>query len=146
MIGGIGKETAKLFAEHGWRVIATMRTPEKEEELTKYDNVELFPLDVTCSEQIRRTTEEILSRYDVDVLFHNAGYGMRTRFEDMTDERIHRSIDTNLLGMVRVLRAFIPHFKKRCGGTVLVTTSLAGVIGLPLDGVCAADKWAAQGM
>ena len=143
---GIGKETAKLFAEHGWRVIATMRTPENENELTKYDNVELYPLDVTLPEQVKQTAEAILSRYDVDVLFHNAGYGMRARFEDMTDEMIHRSIDTNILGMVRVLQAFIPHFKQRRGGTILVTTSLAGVIGLPLDGVYAADKWAAQGM
>ena len=108
---GIGKETAKLFAEHGWRVIATMRTPENENELTKYDNVELYPLDVTLPEQVKQTAEAILSRYDVDVLFHNAGYGMRARFEDMTDEMIHRSIDTNILGMVRVLQAFIPHFK-----------------------------------
>lgn len=40
--GGIGKETAKWFAERGWRVIATMRTPENEEELTQYDNASCF--------------------------------------------------------------------------------------------------------
>jgi NAD(P)-dependent dehydrogenase (short-subunit alcohol dehydrogenase family) len=43
---GIGKATAKLFQEKGWNVIATMRTPEKEEELTKLNNVFLTRLDV----------------------------------------------------------------------------------------------------
>ena len=52
---GIGKATAKLFAEKGWTVIATMRTPGKETELTAYDNVHLYPLDVTNPEQIAQT-------------------------------------------------------------------------------------------
>jgi NAD(P)-dependent dehydrogenase (short-subunit alcohol dehydrogenase family) len=43
---GIGKTTAKLFQEKDWNFTATMRTPEKEEELTKLDNVFLTRLDV----------------------------------------------------------------------------------------------------
>lgn len=35
----IGKATTKLFHDKGWNVVATMRTPEKEEELTNLDNV-----------------------------------------------------------------------------------------------------------
>ena len=56
---GIGKATAKLFAEKGWTVIATMRTPEKETELTSYDNVHLYPLDVTNPEQIAQTVSAV---------------------------------------------------------------------------------------
>jgi NAD(P)-dependent dehydrogenase (short-subunit alcohol dehydrogenase family) len=36
---GIGRATAKLFHDKGWNVIATMRAPEKEAELTNLDNV-----------------------------------------------------------------------------------------------------------
>ena len=43
---GIGKETAKYFQDKGWNVIATMRNPEKETELTKLDNVLVTKLDV----------------------------------------------------------------------------------------------------
>ncbi|MEL7341347.1 MAG: SDR family NAD(P)-dependent oxidoreductase, partial [Bacteroidota bacterium] len=43
---GIGKSTAKLFQEKGWNVIATMRTPEKEEELNTLENVLVTRLDV----------------------------------------------------------------------------------------------------
>ena len=46
---GIGKATAKFFAEQGWNVIASMRTPEKEEELTKINNVFVIKLDVQGS-------------------------------------------------------------------------------------------------
>lgn len=143
---GIGKATAKLFAEKGWRVIATMRTPEKETELTSYDNVILYPLDVTKPEQIKDTVQKVLKTEDVDVLFNNVGAGMKARLEDIPEEVIYHSFETNLLGMIRVTQAFIPHFKERKSGTILTTTSLAGIIGLPLDGFYAADKWGMQGL
>ena len=83
---GIGKATAKLFAEKGWTVIATMRSPEKETELTKYENIKIYPLDLTKPEQITDTVFAVLELYDVDVLFNNAGYGIKSCFEDMTEE------------------------------------------------------------
>lgn len=143
---GIGKATAKLFAEKGWTVIAAMRTPEKETELTAYPNVHLFPLDVTNPELIESTVSAVLREYDVDVLFNNAGYGMKARFEDMTEEAMQRSLNTNLLGMVRVTQKFISYFKAKKSGMILTTTSLAGEMGLVLDGIYAADKWAVTGL
>lgn len=143
---GIGKATAKLFAENGWTVIATMRTPERETELTAYENVKLYPLDITKPEQIEETVSAVLAEHDVDVLFNNAGYGMKARFEDMTEEIMWKSLNTNLLGMVRVTQKFIPYFKKKRAGLILTTTSLAGEMGLILDGIYAADKWAVTGL
>lgn len=143
---GIGKATAKLFAERGWTVIATMRTPEKETELTAYEQVKLYPLDVTKPEQIASTISEVLEHYDVDVLFNNVGYGMKARLEDIPEDMMWRSIDTNLFGMIRVTQRFIPYFKNKKTGLILTTTSLAGEMGLILDGVYAADKWAVTGL
>lgn len=143
---GIGKATAKLFAEKGWTVIATMRRPEKETELTKYENIKLYPLDITKPELIAETVSAVLEKYDVDVLFNNAGYGIKSRFEDMTEDIMWKSINTNILGMVRVTQKFIPYFKQKKAGMILTTTSLAGEMGLVLDGIYAADKWAVTGM
>ena len=143
---GIGKATAKLFAEKGWTVIAAMRSPEKETELTSYENVFIYPLDVTKPEVIENTVSEVLGKYDVDVLFNNAGYGMKSRFEDMTEEAMQRSLNTNLLGMIRVTQKFIPYFKAKKSGMIMTTTSLAGEMGLVLDGIYAADKWAVTGV
>lgn len=143
---GIGKETAKLFAGKGWRVIATMRHPEREMELTEYENVVLYPLDVTKPEQIKETVRQVLEKENVDVLFNNVGAGMKARLEDISEEMIQQSFETNLLGMIRVTQAFIPYFKQKKSGMILTTTSLAGIIGLPLDGFYAADKWGMQGL
>ncbi|HJC06236.1 MAG TPA: SDR family NAD(P)-dependent oxidoreductase [Candidatus Enterocloster excrementipullorum] len=143
---GIGKASAKLFAKKGWTVTATMRRPEKETELTEYENIKLYPLDVANPEQVAETVSAVLAQYDVDVLFNNAGYGMKARFEDMTEEFMWKSINTNVLGMVRVTQKFIPYFKQKRAGMILTTTSLAGEMGLVLDGVYAADKWAVTGM
>ena len=146
---GIGKATAKLFAEKNWTVMATMRNPSKEAELgelTSYKNVALYPLDITNPTQVKETVSTVLKQFNVDVLFNNAGYGMKARFEDMDEAMMKKSIDTNILGMIRVTQAFITHFKARKSGTILTTTSLAGEMGLILDGVYAADKWAVTGM
>ncbi len=94
---GIGKESVKLFSSKGWRVIATMRNPEKEKELSQLKNVHLFTLDITNIEEVKKTSQEILDKFNVDVLFNNAGIGMKYRFEDMTEEAIKNSIDTNIL-------------------------------------------------
>lgn len=143
---GIGKATAKLFAQKGWTVIATMRSPEKETELTVFENVHLYPMDITNSQQVKETSAAILEKFDVDVLFNNAGYGMKAKFEDMEEDEARKSLDTNVLGMVRVTQTFIPHFKSRKSGIIMTTTSLAGEMGLILDGIYAADKWATTGI
>lgn len=56
---GIGKASAKFFQEKGWNVIATMRTPEKEEELTQLDNVLVSRLDVLDVDSIDNTIKQV---------------------------------------------------------------------------------------
>lgn len=58
---GLGKATAKLFAAEGWKVIATMRKPENEQELNLLGNITLLPLDVTDPEQICETVQKSYS-------------------------------------------------------------------------------------
>lgn len=58
---GLGRATAKLFASKGWKVIATMRNPEKETELNKLSGVVLLPLDVTDLKQIKSGVEKALA-------------------------------------------------------------------------------------
>jgi NAD(P)-dependent dehydrogenase (short-subunit alcohol dehydrogenase family) len=69
---GLGKATARLFAQKGWKVIATMRDPEKETELIGLTNVSLLALDVADPIQIDRIVAEVVAKSDVDVVFNNA--------------------------------------------------------------------------
>lgn len=119
---GLGKATARLFQSKGWKVIATMRNPEKETELTKLDNVSVLPLDITNVAQISSTVDKALALGDVDVIFNNAGYALSGALEALSDDKIVRQIDTNLLGAIRVTQAFIPYFRQRKAG-LFITTS-----------------------
>jgi NADP-dependent 3-hydroxy acid dehydrogenase YdfG len=53
----LGRATAKLFHQNGWNVIATMRTPERETELTQLDNVLLTRLDAQDAPSTRSAVE-----------------------------------------------------------------------------------------
>lgn len=142
---GLGKATAKLFAEHGWNVIATMRKPENETELSTLENITLLPLDVTNAEQIKTTAEKAISLGNIDVVFNNAGYGLGGVFEATSDEQLTRQINTNLLGVMRVTQVFTPHFRENKSGLFISTTSIGGLMAFPFFSVYHATKWALEG-
>lgn len=142
---GLGKETAKLFAANGWNVIATMRKPENENELAQLENITLLPLDVTDAAQITDTVEKAIALYDIDVVFNNAGYGLMGPLEAIDDAQLVRQIDTNLLGVIRVTKAFLPHFREKRKGLFISTTSIGGLITFPLSSIYHATKWAIEG-
>lgn len=142
---GLGKATAKLFQARGWNVIATMREPKKETELTQLDNVTLLPMDVTDPEQIKTTVAKAISLYNIDVVFNNAGYGLMGAMEALSDEQILRQLNTNLLGVLRVTREFIPHFREKKNGLFISTTSIGGLFGFPLHSIYHATKFAIEG-
>ena len=142
---GLGKASAKLFAERGWNVIATMRKPENETELNQLQKVHLLPLDVTNIAQIESTAQEAQSLGKIDVVFNNAGYGLAGPFEGATDEQLTRQIETNLLGVMRVTKAFLPHFREQKSGTFITTTSIGGLVTFPFNSVYHATKWALEG-
>lgn len=142
---GLGKACAKLFAHKEWHVIATMRSPEKEVELNLHNNIDILPLDVTNTDLIKSTAEKAISYGPIDVVFNNAGYGLAGPFEGASDEQIVRQLNTNLLGVMRVTQAFIPHFRAKKNGLFITTTSIGGLITLPFNSVYHATKWGLEG-
>jgi NAD(P)-dependent dehydrogenase (short-subunit alcohol dehydrogenase family) len=142
---GLGKATAKLFASRGWKVIATMRTPENEKELNLIDNITLLPLDVTNLAQIKETAQKAIISGNIDVVFNNAGYGLIGPLESTTDEQLVRQLNTNMLGVIRVTQAFIPYFRENQKGLFISTTSIGGLITFPFSSVYHATKWALEG-
>lgn len=142
---GLGKATAKLFQSNGWNVIATMRTPESETELSQLDNVTVLPLDVTNLEQIQSTVKKALEISDIDLVFNNAGYGLIGPLEALNDDQIVKQLNTNLLGVIRVTQAFIPYFREKRKGMFITTTSIGGLIAFPLGSTYHATKWALEG-
>jgi NAD(P)-dependent dehydrogenase (short-subunit alcohol dehydrogenase family) len=142
---GLGRATARLFADRGFRVIATMRAPHKETEFQTIPNITVLPLDVTDPAQIRAATRAAIEQGGVDVVFNNAGYGLVGPFEGVTPEQMARQVDTNLLGVLRTTHAFLGHLRERGSGTIITTTSIAGLTAFPLQSMYNATKWALEG-
>jgi NAD(P)-dependent dehydrogenase (short-subunit alcohol dehydrogenase family) len=142
---GLGRAAAKLFASRGWTVLATMRSPDKEQDLATLPNVMLLSLDITDPQQITGAANEALARGEVDVVFNNAGYGMPGPLEGVTDEQMLRMVHTNLMGPIRVTKAFTPHFRARRAGLFINTTSIGGLITVPFNSMYHATKWALEG-
>lgn len=122
-----------------------MRNPSKETELAALPNVVLLALDITDPQQIGEAASATLARGDVDVVFNNAGYGMAGPLEGVTDEQMLRMVHTNLMGPIRVTKAFTPHFREKRRGLFINTTSIGGLITVPLNSMYHATKWALEG-
>lgn len=142
---GLGKETAKIFQSKGWNVIATMRNPANEAELTQLPNVTVLPLDVTNTAQLRQTVDTVLSTYAVDVVLNNAGYGLIGPLEAFSDEQIYDQMATNLFGVINITRAFLPYFRERKNGTFINITSSFGLLGYPTCSIYNASKFGVDG-
>ncbi|MDN3693429.1 SDR family oxidoreductase [Chryseobacterium tructae] len=142
---GLGKATAQLFQQKGWKVIATMRNTEAGSDLASLDHITVLPLDVTHPEQIHAAVKQTLELGDVDVVFNNAGYGLMGPLEALSDEQIVRQMNTNLLGTIRVTQAFTPYFREKKNGIFISTTSIGGLMTFPLNSIYHATKWALEG-
>lgn len=143
---GIGRATARLFAQKGWNVLATMRRPEKETELTQLENVAVTRLDVQDRSSIDAAVRFGLERFGaIDTLVNNAGYGQYGLFEAVPREKVQEQFDVNLFGVMDVTRAVLPHFRARHRGTIVNVSSGAGIFTLPMLSLYCASKFALEG-
>ena len=143
---GFGRLTAKTFYEKGWNVVATMRSPEKETELTHLDGMLVTRLDVTDEDSIKTAVEQTIENFGrIDALINNAGYGGHAMFEQFEHNHIARMFDTNVFGPMRIAKAVLPLMRKQGGGAIVNVTSMAGIIGLPFTSTYSASKFAVEG-
>lgn len=144
---GIGKETAKLFQGKGWNVIATMRNPEQEVELSNLENVLITRLDVLDLESIYESIKLGITKFGkIDALLNNAGYGAYGPLEAFPRENIIRQFNTNVIGLMDVTRAITPHFRENKEGVIINVSSIGGKITYPLGALYHGTKFAVEGI
>ena len=137
---GIGNATAKLFNSKGWNVIATMRNPEKETELSQLDNILVTKLDVLDLDSIEKAVKEGIRKFGkIDVLLNNAGYGAYGPLESFPRENIVRQFNTNVIGLLDVTRVLLPHFRQNKGGILVNISSIGGKVKIVEPGAVATD-------
>ena len=143
---GIGKAAAIYFAERGWNVAATMRTPTSADSLSNYENISVIALDVESSVSIESAVNEALKDFgEIDVLINNAGYGLYGIFEALSREQIAHQFAVNVFGVMDVCRAVLPHFRSRKNGTIVNVSSGAGIVAVPLLSAYCSSKFALEG-
>lgn len=144
---GLGKETAKLFQQKGWNVIASMRNPENGTELTALENVLVTRLDVLDLGSIESTVNEGIQRFGkIDVLLNNAGYGAYGPLESCPREKIIRQFNTNVIGLLDVTKALLPHFRNNKSGMIINISSIGGKMTFPLGVLYHGTKFAVEGI
>lgn len=144
---GIGKATAQLFQAQGWNVIATMRNPQNETELTNLPNVLVTKLDVTDLSSIQNALTESLVKFGkIDVLVNNAGYGAYGPLESFSREKISRQFNTNVIGLLDVTQTILPHFRSNKTGIIINISSIGGKVAFPLGALYHGTKFAVEGI
>jgi short-subunit dehydrogenase len=144
---GLGKETAKLFHSKGWNVVATMRNPGNETELKKLKNLHVAKLDVLDLESVENAVQEGIGKFGrIDVLVNNAGYGAYGPLESFSREKIIKQFNTNVIGLLDVTKAFLPHFRKNKSGVIINISSIGGKMTFPLGSLYHGTKFAVEGI
>lgn len=144
---GIGEATAKHFQANGWNVVATMRTPENAGDLADLENVHVSRLDVTDPASIAEAVAAGIDRFGkIDVLLNNAGYGAYGALEAFSMDRIRRQFDTNVVGLMEVTKAVLPHMRRNRAGTIINISSIGGQITFPLGTLYHGTKFAVEGL
>lgn len=133
---GFGLETARLFLEREWNVIATMRTP-REGVLPPSDRLRVLALDVTDANSIRRAVE---AAGPLDALVNNAGIGWLNALEGTPMVVARDVFETNTLGTMAMTQAVLPQLRERKAGVVVNVTSSVTLRSLPLLSVYTASK------
>ncbi|QRR01415.1 SDR family oxidoreductase [Dyadobacter sandarakinus] len=143
---GIGRQTARLFRQNGWNVIASMRNPENETELNALENVWVSRLDVTDQASIDRTISEGIARFGtIDALVNSAGYGLFGAFESIDRPHFQQQFDVNVFGLMEMVRAVLPVFRAQKTGVIINISSYGGQVALPFATAYAASKFAVEG-
>ncbi|NTF41192.1 SDR family oxidoreductase [Rhizobium rhizogenes] len=144
---GVGKSTARFFAAQGWNVVATMRSPQPELADENPERILVMALDVSDQASVGAAIEAGIARFGkIDVVINNAGITMVSIFEATPQEAARQIFETNVFGVMNVIREATPHLRKQGGGTIVNVTSGVGFMAVPLLSLYVASKHAVEGL
>jgi len=142
---GIGRATARLFAREGAKVVCCdiqeTIAPRIDELIKDKEGGEALFVhcDVTKQEDLDGAVKGAIDTFGrLDILYNNAGAGIRKKIHEHTDEEWNFVLNTNLNAMFRGARAVMPHFIKQKSGNMVTTASTFGLLASPeYPGYCA---------
>ena len=149
---GIGRATALALARRGCAVVVSARREERLVEVAQAcraaggDGI-VKVADVSDPMQVDELVASTVSRFGrLDVMVNNAGYGLRARVHETSDEQMRAIFDVNFHGVFYGCRAAAPVMMRQRGGHIFNISSIIGKRGSPLNGAYCATKFAVAGL
>lgn len=145
---GMGEAATFEYAARDWNVVATMRdTTKANPAFTDLGNVLVTRLDVTDIAGIEQAVKEAVDRFGaIDALVNAAGYGQLGAVEEISPDQLRDQFETNVVGLVQVIQAVLPHMRERGSGHIINIGSMGGHVSLPTMAVYCASKSAVQNL
>ncbi|MDR1449140.1 MAG: SDR family NAD(P)-dependent oxidoreductase [Propionibacteriaceae bacterium] len=145
---GLGRKIAQAALANGDKVAATARDTAKLAELAAAypEQILTLPLDVTDEAQIEAAVAAAHAKFGrLDVVVNNAGYANLSAVEDTPLSDFRAQIDTNLLGVIAVVKAVLPILREQGQGRIINVSSVGSRLGTPGLAPYQAAKWAVSG-
>jgi NADP-dependent 3-hydroxy acid dehydrogenase YdfG len=146
---GFGRLLAEEVLKNGGKVVATARKLDNVADLeAKYpERAQALALDVTNAGQVDSAVTQAFAKFDqIDVLVNNAGYGVAGAIEEVSEAEFMPMFETNVFGLLRVTRAFLPYLRKQRSGHILNLSSIGGLIASPGLGYYSSTKFAVEAL
>ena len=141
---GIGRAAAEKFSRRGCRVFGTVRSIAGTAPVA---GVELIEMDVRDDASIRSGIHEIVERAaNIDVLVNNAGTSLIGAVEETSVDEAAALFDTNVLSILRMVQAVLPHMRAQRRGRIVNVSSVLGFLPAPYMGLYSASKHAVEGL
>ncbi|XP_060755602.1 retinol dehydrogenase 8b [Neoarius graeffei] len=150
---GIGLWISTVLAkdeQQRYYVIATMRDLKKKDTLLEVvgdaygKTLSVLTLDVCSDESVSACINSIKERH-IDILINNAGVSLVSPVECVSMEEVRSVFETNVFGVIRMIKAVVQDMKKHRAGHIITISSTMGLQGVAFNDVYAASKFAVEG-
>jgi len=146
---GLGLSLVKSLLNEGYKVAATSRTVGSlEKEVGTSANFLPLEVNLTDENSVSKAIAKTLEIFGtIDVVVNNAGYGQLGTLEELSDREARQNFDTNVFGLLNVIRNVMPHLRNKKSGHIVNISSIAGFLGaFPGWGIYNATKFAVAGL
>lgn len=143
---GMGKETAKLLVQNGYKVYVAARRITIMEDLREL-GCKVIEMDVSQEDSMVTGVNTILAEEGrIDILINNAGFGSYGAIEDVNLKDARYQLEVNLFGAARLVQLVVPAMRQQGSGKIINVSSIGGKFATPLGGWYHASKFALEGL
>ncbi|MBI1907278.1 MAG: oxidoreductase [Rhodocyclales bacterium] len=141
---GIGRAAAMKFAKQGCRVFGTVRNMAKAQAIP---GVALIEMDIRDELSVQHGIQNIIAQAKrIDVLVNSAGVTLLGAAEETSIAEAKELFDTNLFGLLRTIKAVLPHMREQRSGRIVNVSSVLGFLPAPYMALYSASKHAVEGL